>query len=272
MAVIATVAAWALAAIIVALAAGLILCRELLHSALCMLGVMIGLAVFYAVLAAPFVFAVQIVVYAGAIMVMILFIVMMVGARGQAADGEPIKNQRVEAAILAAVIAAVLAGGIVLATKDHGQPEGLDAVVDAAGGNIQAVGMELFTKYFLAFEVLSALLIVAAVGAMVVIFRVRRPARPTQRELSKARFARWAQDGTNVGAKAGAGVYATSNSMDVPALLPDGTAFAGSVAEDLVARGETESPAVHRAPTEANYAALGRSAGATDADAKEKER
>lgn len=243
-----SIAAWLFGAVIVAAALGMVFSRELIHSALWLLMVMIGVAVEYAVLGAPFVFAVQMVVYAGAIMVMILFIVMMVGSHGEADDREPMKAQR-PLAILAALMVLGLIVFSVYATK-LAAPAGVN-------GSIANLGELIFTRYVVIFEVLSALLIVAAVGAMVLIFRTRRPGGHSgQREASIARFANWAEHGTNVGAKAGAGVYASTNAMDVPALLPDGSELESSVSGDLVKRHDVHSAGAIADHTARNYRAL----------------
>ena len=248
------ICSWVLAVAIIASAIGMVLCKELIHSALCLLFVMVGVAVEYATMGAPFVFVVQIVVYAGAVMVMILFIVMMVGARGEAADGEPIKGQRLFGGIAASVLLALI--GIAVNMGYSADPIGMEAANSAFGGNIAGLGVEIFNKYVIGFEVLSALLIVAALGAMLMIFRVRAVKRSTQRELSIARFRSYKEHGTNVGPAAGSGVYADSNAMDVPALLPDGTELRSSVNESLYDRGEVDSAAGFVQATKRTYESL----------------
>ena len=225
------VLSWILAIVIVAAALGMVLSRKLIHSALSLLLVMVGMAIEYAILNAPFVFVVQIVVYAGAIMVMFLFIVMMVGANADAEEGDPIPGQRIAAIIMALAVIVLAAVAISLVTWQD--PAGLDEATRTTGGNIAGLGELIFNKYVIIFEVLSALLIIAAVGAIVLTLRTRVKNRPTQRETMEARFRAYAEKGTDVGAMPGAGVYASSNAMDVPALLPDGSELRSSVSEGI---------------------------------------
>jgi NADH-quinone oxidoreductase subunit J len=107
---------------------------------------------------------VQVIVYAGAIMVLFLFVLMLLGVESQEALRETIKGQRPAAVLLTlgllvAVVAALFAG-----VFDAG-PTSLAAANE--GGNVQAVGRLLFTRYTFAFEIAGILLVVAAVGALV---------------------------------------------------------------------------------------------------------
>jgi NADH-quinone oxidoreductase subunit J len=165
---------WVFAPISVASAIGLLAMRNAVHAALFLIVNFFTLAVMFLLLDAPFLFAVQIIVYAGAIMVLFLFVIMLLGVEG----GEPLRDrlavQRPAAIGLgvafAAEIAAAVHAGIGFATK---APGGFDAV--NAGGNPQAVAKVLFQTYFFPFEVTSVLLIVAAIAAMVLAQR-RAPA------------------------------------------------------------------------------------------------
>ena len=246
--------AWLLAILMVAAALGLIFAKELVHAALCLLFVMIGVAAEYAALGAPFVFVVQIVVYAGAVMVMILFIVMMIGPKAVAQDDDPLPGQRTGAVIVAVCLAGIMVASAVMTSWST--PQGLAEANAVAGGNVASVGAMIFNKYVIGFEVLSALLIVAAVGAMMILFRVRPVTRSSQRELSRARFAAYHTQGVDVGAMAGSGVYATSNAMDVPALLPDGTPLDYTVAETLYEVNEVQDPQANVRKTHHTYEVL----------------
>jgi NADH-quinone oxidoreductase subunit J len=130
---------------------------------------------------------------------------------------ETLRGQRVAATVLGVGFAALVGAGIARATQDL-PVTGLDAA-QGDGGNIPAIAELLFTKYLLAFEVTSALLITAAVGAMVLAHIEREPgSRPTQKELSRARFLT-----DRPGTLPGPGVFARANSVAVPAILPDGS-------------------------------------------------
>jgi NADH-quinone oxidoreductase subunit J len=171
---------WVFAPISVASAIGMLLMRNAIHAALFLIVNFFCLAVFFLLLDAPFLFAVQIVVYAGAIMVLFLFVIMLLGVDQGDDLRERLVAQRPLALLLGAafaieVILAVRAG-IGFATK---APDGFDAVNDP--GNAQAVAEVLFRDYFLPFEVTSILLIVAAIAAMVLAQRKARAV--TQAEL-----------------------------------------------------------------------------------------
>jgi NADH-quinone oxidoreductase subunit J len=171
---------WVFAPISVASAIGMLLMRNAIHAALFLIVNFFCLAVFFLLLDAPFLFAVQIVVYAGAIMVLFLFVIMLLGVDRGDDLRERLVAQRPLALLLGAafaieVIVAVRAG-IGFATR---APDGFDAVNDP--GNAQAVAKILFRDYFLPFEVTSILLIVAAIAAMVLAQR-KAPA-VTQAEL-----------------------------------------------------------------------------------------
>ena len=218
---------------------------------------MVGVAIEYATMGAPFVFVVQIVVYAGAVMVMILFIVMMVGARGEAADGEKTATGTSHTVLTGVAAIALLALiGIAVNMSTLTAPRGMSEANAEHGGNVAGLGVEIFNKYVVGFEVLSALLIVAAVGAMIMIFRVRAVKRSTQRELSQARFRAYKERGINVGPLAASGVYADSNAMDVPALLPDGSELKTSVNPALYERDEVDPAQGFVDQTKRTYASL----------------
>jgi NADH-quinone oxidoreductase subunit J len=223
---------WILAPIAVLAALGMLVAKRAVHCALLLAVVMICLAVFYLANQAPFLGIVQVVVYTGAIMMLFLFVLMLVGVDSADSLVETLRGQRVLAVIAALGFAGLLVGGIGQATFTG------DANLDAAnaGGNVTAVAQLIFTKYVWAFEVTSALLITAALGAMVLTHRERREPKVTQRDLSEQRFRK------GYGAPLpGPGVYARHNAVDTPALLPDGTSADVSVSRVLIARGDIRS-------------------------------
>jgi NADH-quinone oxidoreductase subunit J len=207
---------------------------------------MLCLGVFYVVQQAPFLGAVQIIVYTGAIMILFLFVLMLVGRDSSDSVVETLRGQRVAAGVLGIGFAGLVGTGIAEATR-HTPVTGLDAVQGGDVSNIQAIAALLFTRYLLAFEVTSALLITAAVGAMVLAHIEREPgSRRTQKELSKARFLTERPQ-----TLPGPGVYARGNSVATPALLPD-----GRYATDSVATG-AEPQDVEQLPRPAGRAQLG---------------
>src|SRR5690242_10735110 len=150
----------------VACALGLLVVRKAVHCALLLAVVMVSLAVLYLVQDAPFLFAVQIIVYTGAILMLFLFVLMLVGVDASDSLVETIKGQRVLALLTGLVFAVVMIVGLTQIT--FGSAVGLDGAGQAnEGGNVPALANLLFSRYVFAFEVTSALLITAAVGAMV---------------------------------------------------------------------------------------------------------
>jgi NADH-quinone oxidoreductase subunit J len=137
-----------------------------------------------------------------------------------------------------AITAAAGFGGLMVALLGRATL-GRDAIglsAANADGNVEGIAVALFSTYVFPFEVVSALLITAAMGAMVLAHTQRTKARPTQRQLSIDRFR-----GTSLASAAGLpgpGVYARHNAVDVPALLPDGTPAPTSVNASLEARGD----------------------------------
>src|SRR3954468_21507492 len=215
----AAVAFWLLAPVMILGALGMILARKAVHSALCLATVMISLAVQYAAQDAPFLFAVQIIVYTGAILMLFLFVLMLVGVDAADSLVETIKGQRPLAILAGLGFGALLVfavGNAVVAP-----PTGLTAANGENGGNVQGIAALLFTRYVFAFEATSALLITAAVGAMVLAHRERLTNKPGQPDLAAARLRRYATTGEHPGPLPTPGVFARHNAVDTPALLPD---------------------------------------------------
>ena len=231
------VAFWILAPIMVIAALGMLVVRKAVHAALLLAVVMISLAVQYAALDATFLFAVQIVVYTGAILMLFLFVVMLVGVDASDSLVETIRGQRLLA----------IGGGLVL---------GLTLVIGATqlslgtmtgltqanrGGNLQSIANLLFSRYVFAFEVTSALLITAAIGAMVLAHRERLEPKATQADLAAQRVRDYHEKGLHLGPLPPPGTYARHNAVDTPALLPDGTTADSSVNRVLSARGSVRT-------------------------------
>ena len=228
---------WVGAIVSVLGALGLIFSKKAVHSALCLCGVMICLALFYMAQGAIFLGVVQIVVYTGAIMMLFLFVLMLIGVDSAESLTETIRGQRWSAVLVAVLFGAVLIG--VFAHSRLGVFAGLDDANAAAGGNVQSLAHLLFARYYWAFEVSSAVLITSAIGAMVLAHRERVTARKSQRELAADRFKRFGKDpSTIVTPMPSPGVYAQHNAVDTPALLPDGTPSMLSVNATLRAHGE----------------------------------
>ncbi|MGW7249552.1 NADH-quinone oxidoreductase subunit J [Streptomyces decoyicus] len=221
---------WILGIVAVSGALGTILMKRAVHSALSLAGTMIVLAVFYLANGAYFLGVVQIVVYTGAIMMLFLFVVMLVGVTAADSLKETLKGQRWLAAGLGLGFGILLIAGIGNASLKE-----FNGLGEAnAGGNVQGLAALIFTKYVFAFEVTGALLITAAVGAMVLTHRERTERAKSQREQSEARI----REGKQVPPLPAPGVYARHNAVDIPGLLPDGTTSELSVSPTLRERGQ----------------------------------
>src|SRR6478609_10268228 len=231
------VAFWILAPIMVLAALGILFVRKAVHAAMLLAVVMISLAILYASLDAPFLFAVQIIVYTGAILMLFLFVLMLVGVDASDSTVETIRGQRAMAMIGGLLLGLVLVAG--LGQISLGTAVGLDKANE--GGNIQALANLMFSRYVFAFETTSALLITAAVGAMVLAHRERLTPKATQPLQAAQRVKDYAESGKHLGPLPPPGVYARHNAVDTPALLPDGTAAKSSVSRVLIARGTIRS-------------------------------
>ncbi|GAA2545376.1 MULTISPECIES: NADH-quinone oxidoreductase subunit J [Streptomyces] len=221
---------WILGTVAVIGALCTILMRRAVHSALCLAGTMIILAVFYLANGAYFLGVVQIVVYTGAIMMLFLFVVMLVGVTAADSLKETIKGQRWLALLCGLGFGVLLIGGIGNASLTE-----FNGIGQAnAGGNVEGIAALIFTKYVFAFEITGALLITAAVGAMVLTHRERTERAKTQRELAVERV----RSGKQLPPLPAPGVYARHNAVDIAGLLPDGTPSDLTVSKTLRERGQ----------------------------------
>ena len=224
---------WILAVVSVAAALAMILVRRAVHCALMLAVVMLSLATMYAMQGAPFLAFVQIIVYTGAVLMLFLFVLMLVGISSADSIVETIKGQRLAAGLAAIGLLVLLALGI-----------GHAAIGPAAAGgtafsttNLTGIATLIFTTYVFPFEVTGALLITSAVGAMVLAHRERTTPRLTQREMAARRVATG-----QLAPDPSPGVYALHDSADRPALLPDGSTSDSSVSTVLAPRDPAERP------------------------------
>jgi NADH-quinone oxidoreductase subunit J len=241
-----SVAFWLLAPVMVLAGIGMILVRKAVHSALLLAVVMVCLAVQYAAQDAPFLFAVQIIVYTGAILMLFLFVLMLVGVDASDSLVETIRGHRGLAALAVAGFAVLLVFAV--GSAFYTDPVGLgDAQPD---GNPKGLAQLLFGKYVFIFEVTSALLITAALGAMMLAHTERLTKKRTQREVAADRIRRYAEEGVHPGPLPTPGVLARHNAVDTPALLPDGSIAPTSVSRVLQARGTVLPEATEREDVE----------------------
>ncbi|MEU8821468.1 NADH-quinone oxidoreductase subunit J [Actinoplanes sp. NPDC048796] len=224
------VAFWILGPIAVIGALGMVLARNAVHSALWLVLTMLCLGVTYVINAAPFLGMVQIIVYTGAIMMLFLFVLMLVGRDASDSLIETLRGQRVAAIVLGVGFAILVGTGL---ARSLGDTPTAGLTEANANGNVQGLASLLFTRYVFAFEVTSALLITAAVGAMV-LAHVERAKADVVDQLTrmKQRF----RPGSYPGPKPGPGVYANTMSVAAPARLPDGNGAERSISAILPLR------------------------------------
>ncbi|MBX9243248.1 NADH-quinone oxidoreductase subunit J [Actinotalea ferrariae] len=221
---------WVIAPVMVISALGLLFARKTVHAAMSIVVVMISLAILYVAQEAPFLGVVQVIVYTGAVMMLFLFVLMLVGVDSSDSLVETISGQRWIGLLLGGGLAAVLVG-VVLTAADMA-PVGLaEANADT---NPVGVARVIFSDYVFALEVVGTLLVIAALGALVLTHRQRLTRLVGQRERSDARVAA----GAVLTPLPAPGVYARSNAMDVPALGPDGRPLEHSVPRVLRIRGQ----------------------------------
>ena len=220
---------WVLAPIMVLAALGLLLAKKAVHAALATALVMVSLGVLYIAQDADFLGVIQVFVYTGAVMMLFLFVLMLVGVDSADSLVETIKGQRWVGLLLAIGLGALLISAVGSAT--FASPVGLAQA--NAEGNVLGIAVKIFSQYVWAFEVTSALLITAAMGAMVLAHRERLGAKPSQRLQSEQRFRSGRLAAAGLPAP---GVFARHNAVNTPALLPDGTPSELSVSRVLRAR------------------------------------
>lgn len=220
---------WILGAIVLAGAIGVVAAPKAVYSAIFLAMTMIALAIIYVAQDAVFLGVVQVVVYTGAVMMLFLFVLMLIGVDSAQSLVETIRGQR-----LAAIAAGLGFGVLLIAGIGTLTTTGFVGLTQAnEGGNVQGLADLIFTRNLWAFELTSALLITAALGAMVLAHRERFQPRKTQRELAVERF----RGGGRATPLPNPGVYARHNAADTMARLPDGSDDETSVSATI--RGRT---------------------------------
>jgi NADH-quinone oxidoreductase subunit J len=189
--------------------------------------VMLSLALLYAMQGAPFLAFVQIIVYTGAVLMLFLFVVMLIGVTTSDSLVETIRGQRLWAALGGLGFLVLLIVGIGHAAIGTAAPQ------TAANGsdNLTGIAKLIFTTYVFPFEVTSALLITAALAAMVLTHRELTEPKPTQRDLARRKVA-----SGQIAPEPPPGVYALHNAVDMPAMLPDGSTTDRSVSAAISQR------------------------------------
>jgi NADH-quinone oxidoreductase subunit J len=218
---------WILATASVSAAVTMIFMRQAVHCALMLAVVMLSLAVLYAMEGAPFLAFVQIIVYTGAVLMLFLFVIMLIGVTSSDSLVETIRGQRLWAALGGVGFLVLLIVGIGHASIGSNAPE----TAANSTNNLTGIAQLIFTTYVFPFEVTSALLITAALAAMVLAHRERTGPKPTQRELARRKIA-----SGQVAPEPPPGVYALHDAVDMPARLPDGSTTDRSVSAAITQR------------------------------------
>ncbi|TPG32802.1 NADH-quinone oxidoreductase subunit J [Mycolicibacterium hodleri] len=219
---------WVLGTLAVLGAIAVVAAPKAVYSAIFLAITMIVLAILYIAQDALFLGIVQVVVYTGAVMMLFLFVLMLIGVDSADSLVETIRGQRI-----AAIGAGAAFGILLIAGIGNVSAAGFTGLAQAnAGGNVEGLAALIFVRYLWAFELTSALLITATLGAMVLTHRERVDRRKTQRELATERFA----PGGHATPMPNPGVYARHNAVDVAARLPDGSDAATSVSGILPPR------------------------------------
>lgn len=221
---------WVLAPLMVLAALGLLFSRKAVYAAMSVVFVMISIAFMYIAQDAAFLGVVQVVVYTGAIMMLFLFVLMLVGVDSSDSLAETLRGQR----WIGIFVGFGLAGLLVAVVLRSTFPTSVGLEEANADSNPVGVARLIFGQYIFAFEVVGVLLVTAALGALVLTHRQRLTRRIGQKERSDARVAA----GGVLTPLPAPGVFARSNAMDVPALDPTGAPIDDSVSRVLRIRGQ----------------------------------
>lgn len=166
------------AALMLVGALGVVVSRNPVHAALFLVQTLMGVALLFILQGAHFLAAVQVVVYAGAIVILFLFVIMLLGVdKAEELQVEPIIGQRPLAMVVGAALAAAL-GTVIIAAADRfsgiRQPSGIgERALDNEATDIERMGRVLFGEFAFAVEITAALLTIAVVGAVVLTRRGR---------------------------------------------------------------------------------------------------
>lgn len=230
----AAVAFWIFGILAVLGALGMVAFRKPVHSALSLAAMMVSLACIYASLDAPFLFVSQIIVYTGAVMMLFLFTMMIIGVDTVDSMIETIKGHRVASFIMAAGFGVLLIIGIAQGAVG-GEAVGLEQA--NADGNVEGIADIVFGPFLYPFLITSALIMVATIAAIVLAHGEKLTPHKGQIERAQARTKAFGTDGADPGPLPGPGSYARNNSIDYPALLPDGSIAENSISPTLDVRG-----------------------------------
>ncbi len=224
---------WVLAPLMVLASLGLVFARKAVYAAISVIFVMVMLAVLYIAQEAPFLGIAQVVVYTGAVMMLFIFVLMLVGVDASSSRVETIKGQRWIGITLGLGLVALLVAVISRAT--FAPAIGLEQANSES--NPVGVARVLMQDYVFDLEIIAILLVTAALAALVLTHRQRLTPRIGQKERADARVAQ----GAHLVNLPAPGVYARHNAMDVPAIDPYGNPIEASVSRVLRIRGQEQA-------------------------------
>ena len=222
------------ALVTVACGIGVLTAKRAVTAAINMIGIMISLAVLYIVNESPFMGITQVVVYTGAVMTLVLFVIMLVGVGGDGPVGAAGTVMRRPILVL---LGLGLAGTLTAVVWRSALPTPV-GLKDGAKAAPDLLAVTLYHDHVVTMELTAILLIVAAVGALTLTHRQRIRARLSQRRVAANKMRAYASRGVHPGQKPMPGVYASTNSAAAPALGADGEAVEESVPRVLRARGQ----------------------------------
>lgn len=219
---------WSCAILMVAGALGLVFAKRAIYAALSMALVMVVLGIVFIAQGAEFLGLIHIFVYTGAVMMLFLFVVMLVGVDSSDSTIDALKGHKWVSLLVGIGLATLLISSIAAANLGPAPP----ISQMNAQGNVTGLAFLLYGRYMWVFQMTAMLLITASIAAMVLGHRERLLPKPTQKEWSQRRV----RDNRFVAGLPAPGVYARHNAVDTPALLPDGTPSELSVSRVLAAR------------------------------------
>ncbi|GAB94130.1 NADH-quinone oxidoreductase subunit J [Kineosphaera limosa NBRC 100340] len=225
---------WVCGTLMVLGALGLVFSKRAVYAALSMALTMIVLGIVYIAQGAEFLGLVHIFVYTGAVMMLFLFVVMLVGVDSSESMVDTLKGHKWVSLIVGIGLAALLISSIAAASFGPAPP----ISQMNAEGNVTGLAYLIYGRYMWLFQMTAMLLIVAAIAAMVLGHRERLLPKPTQKEWSERRV----RENRFVAGLPAPGVYARHNAVDTPALLPDGKPSELSVSRVLAARQQIQLP------------------------------
>ena len=222
------------AVIAVVCALGVLTAKRAVYAAVNMIMIMICLATLYIANSAPFLGAVQIVVYTGAVMMLVLFVIMLVGVAADESIADTVSGHKLLSSLMGLGLVITLVTAL-MRSQLVGPAKFSAEIADDSIGSLAKV---LFNDYATVMELTGLLLITAALGALTLTHRESATKRRGQAQVAKDKLEAYAKRGEHPGQKPFSGVYATTNSAAAPAVDASGKLLDESVSRVLRIRGQ----------------------------------